>query len=383
MTRLRCKVHDAIGVTVVAMTTSAAQSLWLDTAPTTRHQPLKDDVDVDVAVLGGGIAGLTTALLLKQAGATVAVLEAERVGAGVTGNNTAKVSALQQTVYSQIRSRHGDEGVQAYGAASLAGVGEVERLTRELGIDCGLEPAPALTYGDPDDVQSEAEACRAGGLRVEVVDDTDLPYDVPAAVRLDEQIRFQPTRHPQGLADAIGERVYERTRALGVREGSPCEVRTTRGTVRAKQVVVATHYPMLDRALFFARLDPQRSYSLAARIDGRPPNGMSISAGSPTRSINAFGGLLIVGGEGHAAGATKARPERFEKLEQFGREHWKVREVTPRWSAQDPISYDHLPVVGRYTPRTSRLFVASAFHKWGLSGGTAGAPRVARRARPR
>src|SRR3954469_5711138 len=360
------------------MTTSAAQSLWLDTAPTTRHPPLKGDVEVDVAVLGGGIGGLTTAYLLKQGGASVAVIEAERVGAGVTGNNTAKVSALQQTVYSQIRSRHGTEELQAYGAASLAGVGEVERLTRELSIDCGLERAPAFTHAasqsEMSNVEQEAEACREAGLRVEVVDDLDLPYDVPGAVRLDDQIRFQPTRYAQGLASAIGDGVHERTRALSVREGSPCEVRTTRGTVRARQVVVATHYPLLDRALYFARLDPQRSYSLAARSDGRPPDAMSISAGSPTRSINAFGGLLIVGGEGHAAGATKARPERFEKLEQFAREHWKVREVTHRWSAQDPISYDHLPVVGRYTPRTSRLFVASAFHKWGLSGGTAAPP---------
>src|SRR3954469_9703183 len=359
------------------MTTSAAQSLWLDTAPTTRHPPLKGDVEVDVAVLGGGIGGLTTAYLLKQGGASVAVIEAERVGAGVTGNNTAKVSALQQTVYSQIRGRHGTEGLQAYGAASLAGVGEVERLARELKIDCGLERAPAFTYAakrsEMSSVEQEAEACREAGLRVELVDDVDLPYDVPGAVRLAEQIRFQPTRYAQGLATAIGEHVYERTRALGVREGSPCEVRTTRGTVRAKQVVVATHYPLLDRGLYFARVEQQRSYCIAARIAGTPPETMAISAGSPTRSINRFGDLLIVGGEGHAAGASKAAPESFARLEEFARRHWDVQEITHRWSAQDAIVYDHLPVVGRYTPRTSRVFVASGFHKWGLSGGTAAA----------
>src|SRR3954463_16488915 len=227
------------------MTTSAEQSLWIDTAPTARHRPLEGDLDVDVAVLGGGIAGLTTALLLKQDGARVAVIEAERVGQGVTGTNTAKGSALQQPVYTQTRARHGTEGLQAYGAASLAGVGEVERLARELKIDCGLERAPAFTYAasesEMSSVEREAEACREGGLRVELVDDVDLPYEVPGAVRLDEQIRFQPTRYAQGLAKAIGT-VYERTRALSVREGSPCEVRTTRGTVRAQQVVVATHY---------------------------------------------------------------------------------------------------------------------------------------------
>ena len=352
------------------MTTSAAESLWLDTAPTTRHPPLKKDLDVDVAVLGGGITGLTTAHLLKEAGADVVVLEAERVGTGVTGTNTAKVSALQQTVYSQIRSRHGDEGVRVYGAASLAGVGEVERLTNELAIECALERAPAVTYGDASTVEREADACRTAGLRVETTADAGLPYAVDAAVRLDEQIRLQPTRYAQGLAEAIGS-VHERTRVLGVRDGSPCEVHTTRGTVRAKQVVVATHYPLLDRGLYFARVDQQRSYCIAARIKGTPPDTMAISAGSPTRSINRFGELLIVGGEGHSPGAGKATPERFAKLEEFAREHWDVQEVTHRWSAQDPIVYDHLPIVGPYTPRTRRLFVASGFHKWGLSGGTA------------
>src|SRR3954447_6457178 len=163
MTRLRCTTDDRSGAPAgkgASMTTSAEQSLWIDSAPTARHRPLEGDLEVDVAVLGGGIAGLTTALLVKQAGATVAVIEADRVGRGVTGTNTAKVSALQQTVYSQIRARHGAEGVQAYapaslagagggrasGAGSLAGVGEVERLARELKIECGLERAPAFTY---------------------------------------------------------------------------------------------------------------------------------------------------------------------------------------------------------------------------------------------
>src|SRR4051794_3123718 len=324
------------------MTTSAQQSLWIDTAPSSRHRPLAGDLEVDVAVLGGGIAGLTTALLLEQGGARVAVLEALRVGTGVTGTNTAKVSALQQTVYSQIRSRHDTEDLQAYGAASPAGAGEVGRLPRGGGIDCGLERAPAFTYASQSSevgsVEQEAEACREAGLRVEVVDDLDLPYDVPLAVRLAEQIRFHPTRYAQGLAAAIdgdGSVVHERTRVLGVREGSPCEVRTDYGTVRAGQVVVATHYPLLDRALFFARLEPERSYCIAARIEERPPDGMSISAGSPTRSLNTFDGLLIVGGEGHSPGASKGTPERYAKLEEFARRHWTVREVTHRWSAQD------------------------------------------------
>jgi len=144
-------------------------------------------------------------------------------------------------------------------------------------------------------------------------------------------------------------------------------VRTAGGTVTAQRVVVATHYPLLDRSLFFARLEPSRSYCIAARIRGVPPHGMSISAGKTTRSVRSHGEFLLVGGEGHTTGAREATPERYRQLEQFAREHWDVTEIAHRWSAQDPVSWDLLPVIGRYHPGSSRLFVASGFHKWGLS----------------
>jgi nitrite reductase/ring-hydroxylating ferredoxin subunit len=150
--------------------------------------------------------------------------------------------------------------------------------------------------------------------------------------------------------------------------------------VRAGHVVVATHYPVFDRGLYFARLDVQRSYCVAARLapGAERPTGMSISAGSTTRSVRGFGtDGLIVGGEGHPAGSPEAREERFAALEDFAREHWDVAAVTHRWSAQDPIPYDHLPLIGPYHPATSRLWVTTGYLKWGLASATFGAEILA------
>jgi glycine/D-amino acid oxidase-like deaminating enzyme/nitrite reductase/ring-hydroxylating ferredoxin subunit len=366
-------------------TTSATESLWLDAAPASSFPALERDLEVDVAVLGGGIAGLTTALLLKREGARVALMEALRVGSGVTGCTTAKVSALQATIYSKIRSRHGEEATSAYAEASLAGVELVGQLAAEERIECELERRPACTFAAVSSeraaVEKEADAAREAGLAVELVGQLDLPFDVRGAVQLSDQIQLHPVRFVQGLAAAVagdGSSVFEQTRALSVHEGSPCRIETSGGSVRAGHVVVATHYPVFDRGLYFARLKAQRSYCVAAQVrSGSPPRSMSISAGSGTRSVRSRGDFVIVGGEGHSAGSGQARSERFAALEEFARSHWDIESVTHRWSAQDPDPYDHLPVIGPYRPGSSRLWVTSGFMKWGLSSAAFGAQILA------
>jgi glycine/D-amino acid oxidase-like deaminating enzyme/nitrite reductase/ring-hydroxylating ferredoxin subunit len=358
-------------------TTSESESLWLDSTSPLGQGIVAGDRQYDVAVLGGGITGLTTALLLKREGLRVAVLEAARVGSGVTGTTTGKVSALQATMYSAIRQHHGTEAAAAYAAASTAAVEQVSTLATENSIECALERRPAFTYAASEkevaSVEAEAHAAREAGLAVELTDAVDLPFDVAAAIRLDDQLQFHPVQYARGLAAIVsggGSDVFEETRALGLDFRSPFEFKTPGGTVKAQHVVVATHYPILDRGIYFARMKVQRSYCIAAKVRGPAPHGMSISAGSSTRSIRSHEDGLIVGGEGHEAGSFAATPARFERLEAFARAHWDVEEVTHRWSAQDPVPYDHLPMIGSYVPGSRHLLVATGFMKWGLTTGT-------------
>ena len=360
-------------------TTTAAQSLWLEAMPPTGYPVLQGDQSFDIAVLGGGISGLTTALLCKREGARVVLIEADRVGGGVTGNNTAKVSALQSTMYSSIRHQHDAAAAADYAAGSAAAVEKVAALAAE-GIDCELHRRAAYTYATSSSelrtVEEEARVSREAGLPTVLTDTVDLPFPVTGAVRLDDQIEFHPVRYAQGLAAAIegdGSRVFEGTRALALHEGGPSRVDTTSGTITADRVVVATHYPLFDRGFYFARLEAERSYCIAARLRGEPPRGLSINAASPKWSVRSYGDLLILCGQGHPTGASGVGDERYRRLEDFAREHWDVEEITHRFSAQDPSPYDKLPMIGPYTPGSSRLFVASGFAKWGLSGGTLGA----------
>src|SRR5918999_2926457 len=164
-------------------------SLWMDTAPATTYEPLDHDAEVDVCVIGGGITGLTAALLLKEAGHTVAVAEMDRVAAGATAYTTGKVTALHGLVYAQARSRFGADGARVYAEANQAGLELIARWVRERGIDCDFRRKAAVTYAeDPDDagkVRDEVEAAREAGLDAAFVADTDLPWTVAGAVPLD------------------------------------------------------------------------------------------------------------------------------------------------------------------------------------------------------
>jgi glycine/D-amino acid oxidase-like deaminating enzyme/nitrite reductase/ring-hydroxylating ferredoxin subunit len=369
-------------VTLALPVAQKRSSLWIDTSEDAGFPTLDRPLSVDVAVLGGGIVGISTALLLKRAGMTVAVVEAERVGTGVTGHTTAKLSSLHGLTYDDLCSSFGDDGARAYGAANQAGIEQIAEWVEEEGIDCDFRRKPNYTYAPSrdmlGDIEKEVEAAQRIGLPASYTEETDLPYPVAGAIRFDDQAEFHPRRFLLALAALIpgeGSHVFEHSRATGVEDGKPCRVETTGALLTAGAVVVATHFPILDRGAYFARIHPERSYALGVRVSGETPQGMYISAGEPTRSIRshpvADGEILIVGGEGHKTGQGGDTAERYRTLERFAREHWDVESIEYQWASQDNESIDHVPYVGKLAPFSRRIYTATGFKKWGLAQGVA------------
>jgi glycine/D-amino acid oxidase-like deaminating enzyme/nitrite reductase/ring-hydroxylating ferredoxin subunit len=360
-------------------------SLWVDTAPPRAERPpLREDVEADVVVIGGGIVGITTALLLQEAGVDVVLLEANRLACGVSGFTTAKVSSQHGLIYDRLRSRFGLQAAGAYGAANESALAWMAERVERDGIDCDWRRRPSYAYvtGDRGKAEREAEAAVEAGLPATFTEDTGLPYAVAGAVRFDHQAEFHPRKYLLALAEGL-DRVYERTHAVDVDVDERCAVKSPGGRVTADRIVVATHYPFLDRSLAFARVHPQRSYALVCRIAGEPPPGMYISGDSPTRSVRAVPvegeELLLVGGEGHRTGEGGDTEEKYAALERFAREHWAVESLGYRWSSQDNTTIDTLPYVGPVAPGADRVLMATGFAKWGMTGGTAAAHILAGR----
>ena len=361
-------------------------SYWIDSTPDTDYPPLDGSVEVDVAVLGAGITGLTAATLLKEAGKTVAVVDAKRVGRGVTGYTTAKVTSGHGAIYASIESNFGADGARTYADSNQSALEWIADRVAGESIDCDFERVPNYVYAETAEeaqaLRDEAKSGQRAGLPASFVDETPLPFEVAGAVRLENQAQFHPRKYLLALAAALpgdGSHVFELTRALDVHRGEPHRVDTDRGEIRARDVIVATHIPFLDRGLFFAKAHPHRSYALTIPIDtDRAPEGMFINAGTPTRSIRVVVDrdrqLLLVGGEGHRPGEEPDTERPYRTLEEFARKEFGVDgEVTHRWSTQDYLSVDRVPYVGRVTRRSDHLLTATAYGKWGLTNGTVAA----------
>lgn len=366
-------------------------SLWLANRaehPIPPDPLVESERSADVVVVGAGITGLITAVLLARAGKDVLVLEAQRVGAGATGNTTAKISLLQSTKLSKIVAKHGAGTAKQYVEGNLEGQEWLVQHCEANGLSVQREDA--YTYAQSEkgvsSVREELEACHSAGLDVDWVDDADVPFPFHGAVRLADQTQFDPMPLLDSLVVELDERGGQLAQGVRVQKVSndgdklALGVRTTAGDefdVHAKQCVLATGIPILDRGGFFARLKPQRSYCMAYKVPGNITRGMYISADSPTRSLRYAptpdGDRLIAGGAGHPVGHEKSPASSVQELDQWTKLHFPGAMQTHYWSAQDYSPIDELPYVGPILPGNDKIFVATGFDKWGMTNGTAAA----------
>ncbi|HEX2368500.1 MAG TPA: FAD-dependent oxidoreductase [Acidimicrobiia bacterium] len=355
------------------------RSYWMDS--TSGEDPPSSSLPegpVDVAVVGAGIVGLTTALRLADQGLSVALLERDRVAGGTTGHTTAKVTSLHGAAYHGLLADQGRDVARAYAAANQWAVAEVARLAAE--VDCDWVSAPAYTYtNDPaqlEVIEREVAAAQESGLPVtHESGDVGLPFPVSAAVRLADQGMFHPRRYSLGITRLLtsgGVTVSTECPVLEVKSNGLLE--TSQGTIRAGAIVLATQLPLLNRGGHFAATQPSTSYAMAATVEGDPPVGMYLGVGADGHSVRPLTtDSIIVGGGAHVTGRDPDSHRRLETLEQWTRGVFPVLSVTHRWSAQDYIPATRLPSVGRIPSIGVPLFAATGFAKWGMTNGTVAA----------
>jgi glycine/D-amino acid oxidase-like deaminating enzyme/nitrite reductase/ring-hydroxylating ferredoxin subunit len=359
-----------------------SRSIWSAASPRTGFPRLDGDVTVDVAVIGGGITGITAATLLKDAGCTVAVIEALRVGEGTTGDTTAHLTEAVDTRYATLIRDFGEAGARLVAESSRAAIDLIERLARERGLACDFRRVSGYLYaerGDVSELEAECEAARRVGCPASWTRDVPLPFETRAAVRFDHQARFHVLAYLRPLAAAIpgdGSHVFEQTRALDVVDAEPCRVVTERGTVTARHVIVATHVPVNNKVFLQTKVAHYRSYVVAARLREPVTDALFWDTDEPyhyarLQRVGAHD-LLVVGGEDHKTGQRDDTGACYERLAEYARARYNVAAVDYRWSAQVIKPVDGLPYIG-HNSLSTRVFVATGYAGNGMTFGTVAA----------
>lgn len=356
---------------------------WTESAKDRGFPSLKGRAEADFAIIGGGIVGIIAARLLKDRGHRVAVIESGRVGHGVTGRTTAKITAQHSLFLNRIEQCHGENAARIYAEANRAGVGLIADLVGRCGLACDFEPADSFVYATTKDgsekLEEECAAANKAGLPMEIVADAGLPYPVSSALRLSDQAQFQPVSFVAELAATLvgdGSQLFEHSPVI---DWSETGIQTAEGSVSARNVIMATHLPLGQVGNFHACTSPHMHAIMAVPVDpARAPAGMYISIDEPKRSLRRHRNVngetfLILTGPTFTHGDSKAESEGFAELEAFAAEHFGYDGGGYRWTNEDYAPADGLPYIGWSGSAGTSLLVATGFNAWGLSTGAAAA----------
>ena len=367
---------------------NSTASYWLQQCktPLQSTKVLSGHVKVDVVVIGAGIFGTSTALRLAEEGVSVVLVEANKVGQGVSGYSTCKVTSLHRLSYADIAQKHGCEAAKTFGHINEAAIHDIDQNVSRFDIDCDYSRRDAVTFtmdkSMVSEVEKEVDVARNSGLEAQFVTELDLPFPVEAAIKVSNQAQFNAYAYCIGITNEFikkGGIVYEDSRVTHVSSlTSPHTVETSNGSIEAKKVVLATHMPILDRGGHFGICSPTVSYCIAYTVkEGATiPKGMYITAEKEhTRSIRTLENdtILLVGGNSHPLGEPRDgnTEHEYEELDAWARKSLPVSEMISRWSAEDYEGPDLLPFVGYLHHGTSSLFTATGFKKWGFTTGVA------------
>ena len=366
---------------------------WIRGGSGTAFPSLTGDCSADIVIIGGGIVGVIAARLLADAGREVVLVEAGRLGHGVTGRSTAKVTAQHSLFLQRITKQHGPELARSYAHANLAGVSLIGELVERHALACDFEAADSFVYSTTSDgmeqLEAELDAANEAGLAMDIIADAGLPYPIAGALRLAGQAQFQPVAFTRELAATLpqaGCRVFEHSL---VNDWDEHGVRTAQGSVRAPVTIMATHLPLGQVGQFHAHTSPHMHAVMAVPVAAeRAPAGMYISADEPKRSLRRHRGadgrtVLILTGPRFTHGDAEGQRAVFAELETFAAEHFGWSGGGWRWSNEDYTPRDGLPYVGWEGEAGKSLLVATGFDAWGLSNGAAAAQVLAELAQGR
>ena len=335
------------------------ESIWKKDAPRVQFDTLKENKSTNILIVGGGIAGILCAYRLKNAGVDCLLTEATEIYGGITKNTTAKITLQHGLIYDKIIHRFGVEKARLYAEAQKKACKEYARLCENIDCDYEIKDSYVYSLNDRKKIINEVSALNRIGVKAEFSDAKELPFKVAGSVCVKDQAQFHPLKFLYTIAKDLP--IYEHTK---ITELMPHKAKTNYGEITYKKLIIATHFPMLNKhGLYPLKLYQHRSYVIALK-GAQPVNGMYVDESNSGLSFRSYGDLLLLGGGGHRTGKQGGC---WQELEDFAKKHCKNTEIVSKWATQDCMTLDGISYIGQYSESTPDVFVATGFNKWGMT----------------
>ncbi len=334
------------------------KSIWM-TESLPDFPSLHEDIHTDVLVIGGGMAGILLAYFLQQSGVNYVLVDKGRICSGITGYTTAKITSQHGLIYHQLFKSGGVELAQKYWQANELASKTYRRLCHRIACDYEVRDNYVYSLSNRKKLEDECSALQRIGCHTDLCEDLPLPIRTAGAVKMPQQAQFHPLKFVASIAKNL--HIYENT---FVREMVGTTAITDHGKIMADQVVAMTHFPFINKhGGYFLKLYQHRSYVLALE-NGQQVDGMYVDENHRGLSFRNSGDLLLLGGGGHRTGKKGGN---WQELRDFAAQHYPQSEERCHWAAQDCMSLDGVPYIGRYGKHTPNFYVASGFNKWGMT----------------
>ena len=334
-------------------------SLWKQTSECPHFKNLKQEIKTDVLIIGGGMAGILCAYTLHQSGISYVLVESETICNGITKNTTAKITSQHGLIYNKLIHEFGVEKAKQYLNANEAALSKYRNLCNN--IDCDFEEKCSYVYslGDRQKIENEITALEKLGAHAEFTNQLSLPFPVAGAVKYPNQAQFHPLKFISAISKNL--HIYEHT---SVRELVGTTAITDYGKITAKNIIVATHFPFLNKhGSYFLKMYQHRSYVLALE-NALNVNGIYVDEAQNGMSFRNHENLLLVGGGGHRTGKKGGG---WNELSNFAQQYYPNATEKYYWATQDCMTLDRVPYIGTYSASTANLYVATGFNKWGMT----------------